>query len=225
MGSDTGRDTDASGLDEYWRRRAVALIGVVGVVGLLTWACAGGGDDGKPPHNAAEVAGASPGVPPAPTAMPTVTVTATTKATATATSTAATAPAAKDGDACAPGDVVIAMAVTRATYAGGDRPTFRVTAVNTGKRTCTFDVGSRALDVRITSGPDQVWSSAQCGRGDGSSVKTLRRGVPYVDTVGWDRKRGSDGCKGDRRTARPGTYVATVKAAGAKVDDQVFHLR
>ncbi len=49
--------------------------------------------------------------------------------------------------------------------------------------------------------------------------ETLRRGIPYVDTVTWDRERG---CKGNTQ-ARPGTYVADLK--GTKVKKQIFRLR
>ncbi|MFC6879750.1 MULTISPECIES: hypothetical protein [Actinomadura] len=219
MGADTGRDP--GGLDQYWRRRAIALGGVIGAVGLLAWACAGdGGEEGKPLRNAAATAGPSPSGVPIPSAMPTVTVTATAKVTATPK------PAQKPGDACDARDVVVTMAATRETYAAGEQPQFRLTAVNTGGRACTFDVGPRSLDVRVTSGSDRVWSSAQCDRGDGSSIQMLRRGIPYAATITWDRKRGSGRCQGKRLPVRPGTYVAKVHSPDKiKVRKQIFSLR
>ncbi|GAA3963486.1 hypothetical protein GCM10023085_52620 [Actinomadura viridis] len=214
MGSDTGREGDGSGIDQYWRRRAAALAGVVVVVGVLGWACSSGGAETE-----RERPSAAPSQPAVPTAMPTVTVTATTKVTMTPKAVR------RDGDACDPEDVVVTMAVSRDTYAAGDRPRFRVTAVNTGARTCRLDVGPGALDVRITSGPDRVWSSSACARGPASSVKELRRGVPYAATVSWDRRRSGEDCEGERASARPGTYVATLKPDGYKVPRQVFRLR
>lgn len=183
----------------------MALAGALGAVGLLAWACAGTGE-GEPVGDAKAAASASASAPP-PTAMPTVTVTTTTTPKPEAGS---------DGGPCGDADLVVNMSAAGTTYRGSERPEFRITVVNIGAGTCTFDTGS--LDVRITSGPDRIWSSAECRRGDAPKEK-LRRGIPYVDTVTWDRERG---CKGGTR-ARPGTYVASLK--GMKVKDRVFHLR
>ncbi|MEU5876884.1 hypothetical protein [Spirillospora sp. NPDC047279] len=225
MGTDTERDPEGLGLDQYWRRRVIALGGVLGTVGLVAWACtAGGGEQKQPLKNAAAVGSASPSaspsaaVPSLPAATPTVTVTAKVTTTPTAPK--------KDGDACEEGDVVVNMTMTRDTYAKGDMPQVQLTVVNTGGRACTFDVGSRSLDVRVTSGSDRVWSSAACDQGSGSSIQMLRRGIPYVGTVTWDRKRSTGKCEGRRVGALPGTYVASIKAADKiKVKRQVFRLR
>ncbi|MFA1549296.1 hypothetical protein [Actinomadura chokoriensis] len=191
-------------MDQYWRRRALALAGVLGTVGLLAWTCAGTGED-EPARGADAAESASP--PPPPTAMPTVTVTAT---------TTPEPDRAGDGGPCAAEDLVVHMPDADGTYTGSERPEFQVTVVNTGAGSCKFDTGS--LDVRITSGTDRIWSSAECRSGE-APKETLRRGIPYVDTITWDRKRG---CKGDTR-ARPGTYVADLK--GRKAKKQIFYLR
>ncbi|WP_067481056.1 hypothetical protein [Actinomadura hibisca] len=219
MAADTESDHDGLGFDQYWRRRAVALGGLLGVVGLMAWACtAGGGDDKQPVRNASAVGTAGSSAAAAlPTAMPTVTVTAQVTATP--------APVKKDGDACESRDVVVNAAITRDVYAKGESPQMQITVVNTGTRACTLDVGANALDVRITSGSDRVWSSARCARGNGASIQMLRRGIPYVGTVTWDRLRSGENCRGEREKARPGTYVATVKSAKFKVKKQVFALR
>ncbi|GAA1794709.1 hypothetical protein [Actinomadura chokoriensis] len=191
-------------MDQYWRRRAMALVGVLGAVGLLAWACAGTGE-GEPVRNAKAAESASP--PPPPTAMPTVTITTTT--------TPEPEPA-DDGGPCDAEDLVVNMSAADTTYTGSERPEFRVTVVNTGNGKCTFDTGS--LDVRITSGSDRIWSSAECRHGN-APKETLRRGIPYVDTITWDRARG---CKGKTK-ARPGTYVADLK--GMKTKERIFRLR
>jgi hypothetical protein len=140
--------------------------------------------------------------------MPTVTV--------TATATPRPVPV-RDGGPCDGDDLVVNMSAQQSTYSGSERPEFRVTVVYTGQGACKFD--TRSLDVRITSGSDRIWSSAGCRRGT-AAKETLRRGIPYVDTVVWDRTRG---CKGNA-VARPGTYVARLKGAttGGK---QIFRLR
>ncbi|MFC9971380.1 hypothetical protein ACFVH6_10845 [Spirillospora sp. NPDC127200] len=218
MAADTEREQDGLAMDPYWRRRAVALGGLLGVVGLMAWACtAGGGDDKQPVRNAAAVGTASPSGSALPSAMPTVTVTAQVTATPE--------PVKKDGDACESRDVVVNAATTRDVYGKGEDPQMNITVVNTGTRACTMDVGPDALDVRITSGSDRVWSSARCARGGGSSIQLLRRGIPYVGTVTWDRLRSGDDCRGRRAKALPGTYVATVKSDDFKIKKQVFTLR
>lgn len=194
MGAHTGRNSD-----QYWRRRAAALACALGAVGLLAWACTGAAGDDEPVRNA----GAAGSVIPPPTVMPTVTVTTTTTPEPVA-----------DGGPCRDDDLVVNMSASRSAYAGADRPEFRITVVNMGAGTCMFDTGS--LDVRVTSGSDRIWSSAECRRG---GPEKLRRGIPHVETITWDRKRG---CKGGA-PARPGTYVADLK--GYKVDKQIFHLR
>ncbi|MFI0485957.1 hypothetical protein [Actinomadura sp. 9N215] len=208
MGADTERNQDGSRLDQYWRRRAVALTGVLGAVALLAWACTGGSgdaEDGEPVRNAGAAGGAGPEAPP--TSMPTVTV--------TATATPEETPA-DDGGPCREDDLVVNMSASRDTYARADRPQFRITVVNMGGGSCAFD--KQGLDVRVTSGPDRIWSSAECRRGD-PSKETLRRGIPFVETITWNRTRG---CRGGA-SARPGTYVADLK--GHKVEKRIFHLR
>lgn len=216
MGTD--RSSHAGPPEAYWRRRAIALAGVLATVGLVTWACSGGDDDeGGPLRNAAVLS--TPSARPTPFAMPTITVTATAKVTVRS------AAPKRDGDACAPSDVVANLTPTAQSYQGKAQPQFRLSVVNTGDHSCTLGVGPKELEVRVSSGSDRVWSSADCVRGSGSSIQLLKRGIPYLSTVTWDRRRSSDGCAGGRDLARPGTYVAAVKAGKLKVGRQVFRLR
>jgi hypothetical protein len=218
MDTDTVRNPENDPTEEYWRRRAIAMGGVVALVALIAWACSAGDEettDRQPVENAAAVS--SPGMSTLPTIMPTVTVTVTAETTVVPK---------QPGDACEPRDVVLNFTATKDVYAGTDRPRFKLTAVNIGRRACTLGVGPKELEVRITSGPDRIWTSAQCVRGSGSSIQMLRRGVPYVGTIVWDRTRSSSGCTGfSRATARPGTYVATVMTDNIRAKKQVFQLR
>ncbi|KAB2351100.1 hypothetical protein F8566_07405 [Actinomadura rudentiformis] len=198
----------------------IVLGAVLGTVGLGAWACtAGEGGQKQSVKNAvAAVGSGSPSAGAAisslPAAAPTVTVTAK-----------VTPETSKDGDACEKNDVVVNMTSARETYAKNEMPQFQLTVVNTGDHACTFDVGSKSLDVRVTSGGDRIWSVSACEQGGGSSIQMLRRGIPYVRTVTWDRKRADGRCRGKREAARPGTYVASVKADRIKVTRQVFRLR
>jgi hypothetical protein len=223
MNMGTDRSSHSAPPEAYWRRRAIALAGVLATVGLVAWACSGGKDGDRDGNrdgslrNAAVVSTPTPT--PTPFAMPTITVTATAKVTVRST-----APR-RDGDVCAPADVVASLTPTAESYRDKAKPQFRLSVVNTGDRSCTLDVGPKALEIRVTSGSDRVWSSADCIRGSGSSIRLFKRGIPYLSTVTWDRRRSSDGCTGSRDLARPGTYVVAAKAGKLKVQRQVFRLR
>jgi hypothetical protein len=194
-------------------------------VGLVAWACSGGDgagdaagkDQGGPLRNAAGVS--TPSATPTTFAMPTITV------TATATAKVTVRPAQRDGDACVPADVVATLTPTAQAYPGKTQPQFRLSVVNTGDRACTLGLGPKEFEIRVMSGSDRVWSSADCVRGSGSAIRLLRRGVPYLTAITWDRRRSSDGCTGSREVARPGTYVVGVRAGKVKVARQVFRLR
>ncbi|SDM42940.1 hypothetical protein SAMN05421869_14361 [Nonomuraea jiangxiensis] len=110
-------------------------------------------------------------------------------------------------------------------YAAGARPNFIITLVNAGPVMCTADVGPRALEIRITSGADRIWSNADCVSGDGTEIKQLQRGVPHVRVLDWDRRRSSIDCRSIQQTALPGTYVATARLGGLRSAKGIFHLR
>ncbi|GAA2845387.1 hypothetical protein GCM10010517_01810 [Streptosporangium fragile] len=110
-------------------------------------------------------------------------------------------------------------------YPPGTQPRFILTLVNTGKVMCVADVGPRAMEVRITSGDDRVWSSADCVSGETDELRRLDRGIPYVRELVWNRRRSGDDCRVEGEPARPGTYVAVVRAPGLKSSKAVFHLR
>lgn len=111
------------------------------------------------------------------------------------------------------------------TYADGAKPNFMLTLVNTGPVMCTADVGPRAMEVRITSGSDRVWSTADCISGVGAQVVKMDRGIPWVRSLDWDRHRSSDDCQAKRPEALPGTYVAVVRAYDMRSPKTVFLLR
>ncbi|MBO3752936.1 hypothetical protein J5X84_43385 [Streptosporangiaceae bacterium NEAU-GS5] len=131
------------------------------------------------------------------------------------------------GDPCQARDVVLSLRGDHDVYEGGARPAFLLTVVSTSRMPCTIDVGPRALELRITSGPDRVWSTADCVSGDGKDVQRLDRGVPYVRAITWDRHRSGRICGGEQAAARPGTYVAAahIAMASARADRTVFRLR
>lgn len=214
MDVDTYSDEDCPA---YWRRRAMVLGGVVAVVALLAWAC-GGEKQTARPAGAADVP-----TPPIPV-LPTVTVTAAPTATGTPSpEPSAEKKSAPAGGRCDPDDLVLTFRMDQTVYPEGRLPRLHLSLVNVGERTCTYDTGPANLRIRITSGPDRIWSAEHCAAG--SSPRKLRRGVPYIQTITWDRRRSAPGCPKSRPAAKPGTYVATVRLDGLKPHRKVFHLR
>lgn len=213
MDSDTERKQGEA--DAYWRRRVYVLAGGITVIGLLAWACSGSGHKKTTAQARNSAVSASPTVTAPPLPGPTTTVTVT----ATPTVSPAAEASKGAGDACDARDLVAGLTSTQQVYRGKEHPAFRISVVNTGRRACTFDVGGKALRLRIESGSDRVWSSDRCGA-PASDLRMLRRGIPYIETLEWNRKR----CDGDTR-AGPGTYVISAKGRGIRAKPQVFRLR
>ncbi|MGV9777078.1 hypothetical protein [Streptosporangium sp. NPDC003464] len=211
------------GVDVYWRRRMAALVGVLVVVAVVAWACSSSGPE-RASKGQAELSG-SPTPDPIVTVMPTVTITPSPSPTASSGKARPVTRAKRPGDACESSDLVLNMQGLGEVYTQGSRPRFILTLVNIGKVMCTADVGPRAMEVRITSGSDRVWSSADCVSGDTDDIRKLDRGVPYVREVEWDRRRSGGDCAADRDSALAGTYVAMARSPGLKSRKAVFHLR
>lgn len=209
----------------YWRRRVFALGGVIAVVAVLAWACSGSG--GTNSRQAAEQSASpstgsgGPVAPLAQTGSPSVTPSASPSASASPSPASPSPTKRHAGDPCEPGDVVVTSDLGGSSYAGGERPEFSYTVVNTGRLPCSYDMG--ALELRITSGSDRIWSSTDCGPDAGH--KKLKRGVPYTRTVTWNRTRSDPKCHHSHDKARPGTYVVRLRGNHVKSHSQVFHLR
>lgn len=209
----------------YWRRRVFALGGVIAVVAVLAWACSGSG--GENSQQAAEqsarpsTGSTGPVAPLAQTSAPSVTPSASPSASASSSPSAGPSKKRHAGDPCEPGDVVVTSDLGGSSYGAGDRPEFSFTVVNTGKLTCSYDIGG--VELRITSGPDRIWSSADCA--PDSAHKKLKRGVPYTRTVTWNRTRSSSKCHDTHDKARPGTYVVRLRGKHVKSHSQVFRLQ
>ncbi|MDF5759305.1 hypothetical protein [Spongiactinospora sp. TRM90649] len=252
MDPDTFRDDLRQADPEiYWRRRMALLVAVLVVVAVVAWACSSTSGAHRPSGAqaiptgpdplAALAASPKPGpsanagekgrrAQPTPTpgrpAVPTATASAAVTAATTLSPNTVPSPPRQEGDPCAKGDLVVSLSGERQVYPGGTRPRFTLTLVNTGDLMCKTDVGPRALEVRITSGKDRIWSSSDCISGDGIEIRRLERGIPYVRPIEWDRLRSGSRCDISRAGARPGTYVAAVHADDlGNPGKAVFHLR
>ncbi|GGK80154.1 hypothetical protein Sme01_45550 [Sphaerisporangium melleum] len=226
MDPDTFRgDVGVEGPEVYWRRRVSVLTGALVVVAVIAWACssASGGAGGRPSSDGATGPGPAPSTTVVPETAPSVPSPAATATAATSSPTPRRSR--RPGGRCDQADLVVGLVTEAEVYAGGRAPSFLLTVVNLGRSGCTVDVGPRAVEVRVTSGADRVWSTADCVSGEGADVRRLERGVPHVRTVGWDRRRSAPDCRAARPEARRGTYVATARLGPLKSSKVVFHLR
>ncbi|GGM72984.1 hypothetical protein GCM10010106_19250 [Thermopolyspora flexuosa] len=219
MDPDTYRgDAGLPDPDVYWRRRVSVLTALLIVVAAVVWACT---------RTSGESAEAGPG---SATAGPSALV-ASPAAGGAPDGVAGPSPTPRaerrSGDArCAEEDIVVHLEGLQEVYPPGVRPRFVVMLVNTGEEPCVLDVGPRALDLRITSGSDRVWSSADCvGGEEATKLHRLERGVPFVRSISWNRHRSGRDCSASHPEAKAGTYVATAVAGSLTSEKTVFHLR
>ncbi|MFE3452700.1 hypothetical protein ACFXJ8_27625 [Nonomuraea sp. NPDC059194] len=218
--------------DVYWRRRMTVLVAVLVVVAFVAWACSA---TGGPQHASNAEKAATPSAEPVLAGLPSVTMTPTpkpSKARVTASPSPSPSPSPtqtqrvrRAGMPCEEKDLVLNLEQRQEVYSSQTQPTFMLTLVNTGPVMCTADVGPRAMEIRITSGSDRVWSTSDCVSGDGVEIRKLERGIPYVRSLDWDRRRSGADCSGERAAALPGTYVAVVRTGGMRSRKAVFHLR
>ncbi|KAA9373135.1 hypothetical protein F5972_36490 [Microbispora cellulosiformans] len=230
MDPDTFRgDVGVEGADVYWRRRVSVLTGMLVVVAVVAWACSSA--SGRSDDTAAvRVTPSDRLVVSLPAGLPAKTAVSAAipgQPSPSAPGSASPTPGRprRPGDPCDEKDLVLALQSGQDVYGKDTAPTFLLTVVSTGRVECTVDVGPRTLEMRVLSGGERVWSTADCVAGDGVDRQALERGIPFVRTVRWDRHRSGTTCAGKRAPADPGTYVATAHAGRLKSPKVVFHLR
>ncbi len=226
-GGGGGGGGGSGGGDVYWRRRMSVLIAVLVVVAVVAWACSSGGDGPQPSSSADSSASASPTADPLLAGLRTLAL-GTATPTPTPSPTPKTSPSLRGeraGEPCDEADLVLSLQGKQDVYAGGAWPNFLVSLVNTGPVMCRADVGPRAMEIRITSGEDRIWSTSDCVSGGAAEFRELERGVPFVRSLDWDRRRSTDDCRSDRPVALPGTYVVVARMGKLKSLKGVFHLR
>jgi hypothetical protein len=109
---------------------------------------------------------------------------------------------------CAPGTVVLSVFSARPSYSGVQDPKFAVYAVSTAALPCTFDLGPGTLHLEVMSSGRVIWDSADCARSDSRWTARLRRGIPVLESITWNRAITLPGCVTLASSARAGTYQA-----------------
>ena len=216
----------------YWRRRLVALVGVVLVVTLLVWGLAallGGGSDAAAapaPVATPEVVpvasglatppGVASGVlaPPAGTALGPTIPGAAAPPSGLPTMSAAPTPSPAPGTTPAPparcsDRVLTVRARTDApTYGAGADPLLSLVVVNHGSVPCTRDLDAARQGIAVVRTPKEgLWASDDCSPGHTDDVRTLVPGQEVVFAVRWAGRTSAPGCSSaSRREVPDGSY-------------------
>ena len=216
----------------YRRRRLVALLLLLAVIGLVWWgiaALAGALSGGDPaptgtPDAAASTASPEPGPESAPGPTPESTPEPTPEPTPTPTPTPAPGPP----PACTPADVVVTARTDAGSYAADAQPQFSFALQNRSEHDCVIDVGTAAQVFTVTSGSDTIWVSTHC-QADPAHQEVLLEAGRTVESppLGWVRERSRpDTCEGERPAAVGGGayYHLTVTVAGIGSEASAFVL-
>jgi hypothetical protein len=228
----------------YWRRRFFILGGGIAVVAVLTWqftpaqpapapAAYSSGDAARTPGDLPSAAYGSAWPGPSPSRpSPTVVVSAPSSPKAPAATTGASekpgagasASAAASSGQCAPGDIVLSLFTSQASYRPGKDPQFDVYAVSTAPSACLMAFGPASVRVIVTQHGEVVWDSDACKPAPGAPI-TFQTGVPQLLTISWSRTADSPaGCAGTLPAGGSGTFQAVAMSAGRDSPVRTFTL-
>lgn len=191
----------------YWRRRLLLLGGLLLAVVLVAKACGG---QPKPASQAG------------PVSSPTPSTGASPRASASASAPAASPSPAQPQD-CSDAVLEVTTTSDAEVYKSGDAPRFTLTVRNTGPVACRRALGPDAVELRVLSGEDRIWSSGDCNTTKGQGVLTLPAGAARAMTVQWLGKRTKPGCV-IGQTALPGTYRVSAHVGSIVRQGSVFRI-
>lgn len=194
----------------YWRRRLALLAVLVLLLLLALKAC--GGSDPKPQS----LAGPSP--------SPSAIVKASLKPAAQPSASPAQpspSPSPAAPKPCSDSVLQVTTVADAASYNSGAAPRFTLTVRNTGTVACTRALGPDAVELRVLSGEDRIWSSDDCNDAKGQGVLTLPAGQGRATIVQWPGKRTKPGCQ-IGAVAQPGTYRVIARVGDLVRQGSVF---
>lgn len=222
----------------YWRRR-LAVLGILLLLVIGVTRMFGGGDEQgeKASKVSAETTASLKAIPgatpsessapastgPTPTPTPAPTQPATPAPTPAATPTVvAPPPLPEPTGRCSDDDVVVTPSVTDAQ---ATRPVLIHLTLRTLVTTaCTWRTSPRALQVKVTSGSDRIWSTIDCPHAVPTQDVVVRRDTDAVVDVAWSSRRSDETCSSHTQWAMPGYYHVAVAALGGEPQDVQFSL-
>jgi hypothetical protein len=125
---------------------------------------------------------------------------------------------------CPAGDVVLTVTASQPSYGPQATPAFQVDIVSTDTATCTLDTGPEGLKLVVQHGSTVAYNSASCQQGAKRHVISLRRGVPVVTSMTWDKHETVSGCSPTVMAATSRTYSAVAQDDGARSPGVSFRL-
>ena len=219
----------------YWRRRALAGLGLVVAPALLIGGLAASCGDSTAAATAPDGTSASPvaatasaaalATPPGgqagvldPRAAPTgLTAPAVFGASTGSGSPAAgaTAPSTPAAPRCADGALSVTARTDEPRYAAGADPRLSLVVTNTGSAPCTRDLDAARQALAVVRRPGEgLWGSNDCSPTHTDDVRTLAPGQEVVFSVRWSGRTSSPGCVGPRRDVPPGGYQLLARLDG-----------
>lgn len=226
----------------YWRRRAYALLTLCAVVSLVagvTRSVTGGADEpAQVSLSGAATSGAEPTA-----AEPTAGATGDAPVSSLPTDDAADAAPStgRGGDAkgrgkgrertpalpepqgsCLEQDVLARPEVASAVAGRPVTVTLRLrTRV---AEACTWELSPKTFTWKITSGPDEIWTSRECPRAVPTRELVVRRDTETTADLVWGGRRSDAECSRLTEWALPGWYHATVAPLAGDPKDTQFEL-
>jgi hypothetical protein len=202
----------------YWRRRMVAISGVVIALVIVGWAAGGFFSGGSPP-----VQGASGGVrdsqpPSTPTSLPPA---------GAGSSSSSSAPPPSDpppppppppdpSQPCPDAAMQVVVELGAPQYKVGQRPVLRLVVINAGQVPCTRDLSRALREILVVSpdGANRIWSSNDCYHSTQPGAQIMQAGERVGYEVKWAGRTSAPGCPSRRATVLAGTYSVIGKLGG-----------
>lgn len=214
----------------YWTRRLMVLgTAVLLVVGIARLLGGGGGSSGA--DQAGLTAATSGGT--SATTGPTVGPTSGSSGSPSSTEstgqghksrhTATTQPpVSMPSGPCRPEDVAVTPTVPKPIAGSDIKLVLDLATVTTPA--CYWQLSSKTLALKITSGPDLIWTTSQCPEVIPQEDLVLHRDIPTRVKIEWDARRSEPGCPRLTDWARLGGYHLHVAALGGEPQDIYFGL-
>jgi hypothetical protein len=194
----------------YWRRRLVVGAIVLLVLLLLVKSC--GGSSKKE-----SLASATP----APSPRVSAAAVAPVQPSAAASPVPSPTPSPAPLRTCPDSSLQVTTEADATSYPKGSAPRFTLTIRNTSGVACRRALGPGAVELRVFSGEDRIWSSDDCNTSKEQGVLTLPAGQAKATTVQWSGKRTRPGCSLGE-VAQPGTYRVSARVGDLIRQGSVF---
>jgi hypothetical protein len=210
----------------YWRRRMVAISGVVIALVIVGWAAGGFFGESTPP-----VQGASgnvrdsqpPSSPPPPSSgspdnttssSPSTSAPSAPSSPSPTTSTPPPPPPPDPNQPCPDASIQVTVELGAPQYKVGQRPELKLVVTNAGQVPCTREISRSLREIMVTSqdGSTRLWSSNDCSRSNlPPESQIMQPGEHLGYEVRWAGRTSAPSCPAKRTTVHAGTYAVVGK--------------